>query len=63
MEVVTSDGRKLTGILSGVTPEEFVITVQEKIKPEGKKRPELHDRDITLRYDEVKSTKYLIEFK
>ena len=63
VEVVTSAGRKLTGILSGVTPEEFVITVQEKIKPEGKKRPELHDRDITLRYDEVKSTKYLIEFK
>lgn len=63
VEVLTADGRKLTGVLSGVTPENFVLTVTEKVKLEGKKRPELQERDLTLRYDEVKYTKYLIDFK
>lgn len=63
VEVVTADGRKMEGTLSGVTPEEFTLTVKEKVRQEGKKRPVMVDRDITLRYDEVKSTKYLIKFK
>lgn len=63
VEVLTTDGRKLTGTLSGVTPEQFTLTVQEKVRPEGKKRPILMDRDITFSYDEVKTTKYVIKFK
>ncbi len=63
VEVLTNEGRKLVGVLSGVTPETFVLTVQEKVKEDGKKRPVLVDKDITLRYDEVKWTKYLIDFK
>ncbi|MDO4930006.1 MAG: ribosome assembly cofactor RimP [Bacteroidales bacterium] len=63
VEVVTADGRKMEGTLSGVTPEDFTLTVKEKVRQEGKKRPVMVDRDITLRYDEVKSTKYLIKFK
>lgn len=63
VEVVKTDGGKLVGTLSGVTPEEFVLTVQEKVRPEGKKRPVLVDRDVTLRYDDVKATRYVIDFK
>lgn len=63
VEVVTADGRKMEGTLSGVTPEDFTLTVKEKVRQEGKKRPVMVDRDIILRYDEVKSTKYLIKFK
>lgn len=63
VEVVTTDGRKFVGTLSGVTPEEFMLTVQEKVRPEGKKRPVLVDRDVTLRYDDVKATRYVIDFK
>ena len=63
VEVITADGRKLTGTLSGVTPEQFTLSVREKVKEEGAKRAKLVDRDLTLKYDEVKSTKYLIDFK
>ena len=41
----------------------FTLTVNEKVKLEGKKRPELVDRDYRLAFNEVKHTKYLIDFK
>lgn len=63
VEVVTRDGRKLTGTLSAVTPETFAVTITEKVRVEGKKRPVTQQRDVTLSYDEVKSTKYVIRFK
>ncbi len=63
VEVLTADGRKLIGTLSGVTPEHFVLTTTEKVREEGKKRPSLVERDITFKYDEIKWTKYLIDFK
>ncbi len=63
VEVLTKEGKKMEGILSNVTPEHFTITVQEKVRIEGKKRPEMVDRDVTFSYDNVKSTKYVINFK
>lgn len=63
VEVLTNDGRKLVGVLSDVTPEQFTLTVQEKVRIEGKKRPVIQDRDITFAYADVKSTKYVIDFK
>ncbi|EJX07717.1 protein belonging to Uncharacterized protein family UPF0090 [gut metagenome] len=63
VEVLTGEGRKLTGVLAEATPDHFVLTVKEKVKEEGAKRPKLVDRDLTFRYDEVKWTKYLIDFK
>lgn len=63
VEVLTKDGKKFEGRLSQVTPEHFTVIVQEKVRLEGKKRPEMVDRDITLNYDDVKYTKYVIKFK
>ena len=63
VEVLTKEGKKMEGILSNVTPEHFTVTVQEKVRIEGKKRPEMVDRDVTFSYDDVKSTKYVINFK
>ena len=63
VEVLTNEGKKMEGILSNVTPEHFTVTVQEKVRIEGKKRPEMVDRDVTFSYDDVKSTKYVINFK
>ena len=60
---MTKEGKKMEGILSNVTPEHFTVTVQEKVRIEGKKRPEMVDRDVTFSYDDVKSTKYVINFK
>ena len=63
VEVVTADGKKLTGVLKEVEGRSFVVTTQEKQVPEGKKRPVKVDVDRTFSMDEVKSTRYLLEFK
>ncbi len=63
VEVLTKEGRKLTGVLKEADEEKFVVAVQKKVKPEGAKRPKLVEEDETFRYDEIKYTKYLISFK
>ncbi len=63
VEVMTKDGKKWTGILADANEENFTVTVEVKVKPEGAKRPKLIEQNITFTYDEIKYTKYLISFK
>lgn len=63
VEVLTNDGKKYIGVLTKVNPENFVITIEVKVKPEGAKRPKWVEQDVTLAYNEIKYTKYLISFK
>lgn len=63
VEVLTKDGRKLSGILKDADEEKFVVAVQKKVKTEGSKRPKMMEEDETFTYDEIKYTKYLISFK
>lgn len=63
VETMTTAGEKITGLLKDANEENFTITTQKKVKPEGAKRPKLEDVDVCLRYDEIKYTKYLISFK
>ncbi len=63
VEVLDADGKKVKGILKSVDGQDFVVTVKEKVKVEGKKRPVLQDVDHAYRMNEVKYTKYLISFK
>ncbi len=63
VEVLTADGKKLTGTLKEVDGRLFTVTTQEKQVPEGKKRPVKVDVDRQFSMDEVKSTRYLLEFK
>ena len=53
VEVLTNDGKKLQGVLGGVNQE----------GEEGAKRPKLVEREIPFAYNDVKWTKYLIDFK
>ena len=62
VEVLTKNGRKLRGELKEAGSESFTIDVEEKVKREGQKRPVIEVRPVTLNYDEVKYTKYLLEF-
>src|SRR5574344_1258193 len=39
VEVLAADGKKVQGVLKSVDGTHFVVTVQEKQKLEGKKRP------------------------
>lgn len=63
VEVLTAEGKKLTGVLKSVADRNFVVTVKEKQTPEGKKRPVLVEVDKSFSMDEVKSVKYLLTFK
>ena len=55
--------QKMQGVLGGVTAEGFTLTVEEKVREEGSKRPKLVEREIPFTYNDVKWTKYLIDFK
>ena len=61
--MLKADGNKMVGVLGEADEQGFTLTVTEKVKLEGKKRPELVDRDYRLAFNEVKHTKYLIDFK
>ena len=63
LEVLQADGKKVQGVLKAVDAPNFTITVQEKQKQEGKKRPVLVEVDKTYQMDEVKYAKYLLAFK
>ncbi len=63
VEVLTREGKKLSGLLKEVTPEHCVLTVQEKKKLEGEKRPKMMDVDYTFLYSDIKETRLLIDFK
>ena len=63
VEVLDLEGKKFQGILKAVDGNNFTITVQEKQKQEGKKRPVLVEVDKTYAMDGVKYAKYLLAFK
>lgn len=63
VEVLDGDGKKVKGILKSVDGRNFTVTVKEKVKVEGKKRPVMMDVDHDYNMDTVKYTKYLISFK
>ena len=63
IEVLTLDGKKMQGVLKEVDGNNFTLTVQEKQKQEGKKRPVLVEVDKTFQMDGVKYAKYLVAFK
>ena len=63
VEVLQQDGVKLKGILKAVDGRHFTVTTSEKVKVEGKKRPQLQEVDRAFTMDGVKYCKYLISFK
>ena len=63
VEVMDAESKKVKGVLKSVDGNNFVVTVKEKVKVEGKKRPQLQDVDHTYQMDNVKYTKYLLSFK
>lgn len=63
VEVMDASGKKFRGTLKEVNGNDFTVTTQEKVKKEGAKRPVLESVDHAFKMDEVKYTKYLIDFK
>lgn len=63
IEVLTKDGKKLSGVLKSSDESGFILTITKKVKPEGAKRKMEVQEDMHFAYDNVKYTKYLIRFK
>ena len=63
VEIITADGRKLKGILREADADSIVLTTRQKVQVEGRKRPVLQDVDLNLPMAEVKSGRYIIDFK
>ena len=63
VEVLDAGGKKYQGVLKSVDGDSFVVTINEKVMVEGKKRPQKMDVDRTFDMNNVKYTKYLISFK
>ena len=63
LEVLGADGKKVQGVLKSVEGRDFTLTIREKQKQEGKKRPVLVEVDKTYAMDGVKYAKYLLAFK
>jgi ribosome maturation factor RimP len=63
VEVLDAAGKKVKGILKAVDGRLFTVSVEEKVKVEGKKRLQLQEVDHEYNMDEVKYCKYLISFK
>ena len=63
VEVLDMEGKKVQGTLKSVDGRDFVVTVQEKQKQEGKKRPVIVDVDKTYSMDAIKYAKYILAFK
>lgn len=62
VEVLAADGKKYKGLLLSAADETFTIVCEEKVKPEGAKRPVVEKVERTFRYGDVKYTKYLLQF-
>ena len=63
VEVGMKNGKKLRGLLKEVDEESIILSTTVKLKVKGSKRPEEKEEDLTLTYDQINYTKYLISFK
>lgn len=54
VEVFTTDGQKLRGVLTSVDDETYTVAVDVKVKNPGDKRPHIEQQTRTLRFDATK---------
>ncbi len=63
VETQLHDGHKLRGTLLSVSDEGFCLSIPQKVKEEGKKRPVVKEVPTDIRFEDVAYTKYLIKVK
>lgn len=63
VEVLTRDGKKLKGVLTAVTDEDFTIEVTRKVKEPGAKRPVMVAEPMVIPMAQAKQVCYVINFK
>lgn len=63
VEVLTKEGKKITGVLTAANAEKITLQIEKQIKPEGAKRKITLCEDLEIPYENIKTTKYIIRFK
>ena len=63
VEVLTTEGKKMTGVISQVAEEQFGLTIEKNMKQEGAKRKTTVKEELLLSYKNIKTTKLIIRFK
>ncbi len=64
VDILTRDGRKLTGVLTVVEPDgRFTVEINRKVKEPGEKRPKLVAEPVTFTPDDCKQVTYHFDFK
>ncbi|MDR2805953.1 MAG: ribosome assembly cofactor RimP [Dysgonamonadaceae bacterium] len=61
VETLLKTGKKYSGILKTADENGIVLTIQKQIKPEGAKRKMTVEENLTLDYNDIKYTKYIIK--
>lgn len=62
LEVLTADGRKLHGMLRKVNDDGIILSIQQKVKKEGSKKPVLETLDLDLPFSNIKKAVYDLKF-
>lgn len=62
LEVLTTDGRKLHGMLRRVDDTGIILSIQQKVKKEGLKKPVLESLDIDIPFSLIKRAVYDLKF-
>lgn len=63
VEVLTKEGKKLIGILTGFTNQNITLEIETQLRPEGAKRKITVKEEKNLPFSNIKTTKYIIRFK
>ncbi|MDE6018996.1 MAG: ribosome assembly cofactor RimP [Muribaculaceae bacterium] len=62
LEVLTSDGRKLHGLLRKVDDNGIILAIEQKVKKEGVKKPVIESINIDLPFTNIKKAVYDLKF-
>ena len=61
VELLTKDGRKLSGVLSAVSDDTFAVDITKMVKPEGAKRNIPQTDTLTFAYADVKQVRAVLK--
>lgn len=62
LEVLTTDGRKLHGMLKSVNDSDITLGISQKVKKEGQKKPVIETIDTIIHYSLIKRAVYDLKF-
>ncbi|MCR5820063.1 MAG: ribosome assembly cofactor RimP [Bacteroidaceae bacterium] len=63
VEVDTTDGKRLKGTLSEADEQHVQLIIPTKVQVEGRKRPQMQDVPTDVPMSEVRSGRYIFDFK